>query len=172
MADRKGRKMRHTSARAILATVSTLLIVGAPQTARAVTHDRGTFDDGFQHSVDTETCAVYGFDLDVIEHEFGMFVFTSDDEGNFLRGSAHVRYDAWISANGETLVESDVWNATFQPDGSKSVRGLTVHIAGPGGGIVQPDAGRLVYDQDGNLVRVNGPHPQLSGESFCPALVV
>jgi hypothetical protein len=84
----------------------------------------------------------------------------------------HVRYDAWISANGKTLVERDVWNATFQPDGSKSVRGLTVHIAGPGGGIAQYDAGQLVYDQHGNLVRVDGPHPQLSGESFCPALVV
>ncbi len=163
--------MRQTSSRVIVATLSTLLVVGAPQSARAVTHDGGSFDDGAQRSVDTETCAAYGFDLDVIEHEFGMFSFTFDGESNFLRGSAHVRYDAWISANGNTLIERDVWNATFQSDGSKSVRGLTVHIAGPGGGIVQHDAGRLVYDQDGNLVRVDGPHPQLNGESFCPALI-
>lgn len=163
--------MRKTSARAILAAASTLLIIGVAQPARAVAHDRGTFDGGYEGSLDTETCAAYGFDLDVIEHEFGMFVFTFDDEGNFLRGSAHVRYDAWISANGKTLVERDVWNASFESDGSKSVRGSTVHIAGPSGGIVQHDTGRLIYDHAGDLVRVDGPHPQLSGESFCPALI-
>jgi long-chain acyl-CoA synthetase len=41
----------------------------------------------------------------------------------------------------------------------------------PDGGIVLLDAGQLVFDADGNLVRAPGRHPQFFGATFCDALM-
>ena len=49
------------------------------------------------------------------------------------------------------------------------MRALIVQIQGRGG-IVQLDAGQKVYNADGDVLYTHGPHPQLSGETFCPAL--
>ena len=91
-----------------------------------------------------------------------------DDQGNFVKAIVHNNYDATITANGKTIRERDTWTSIFYPDGSRDA-GLTVHIQGPGG-IVQLDAGQIVRDADGNVLYTYGPHPQLSGETFCPAL--
>jgi hypothetical protein len=129
----------------------------------------GTFD--FTNTfVDTEVCAAapWSFDVNATEHEYGFFNIWLDANGNFVKAVAHVNYDATISANGKTIVERDTWQEVYFPDGSFKA-GLTVHIQGPGG-IVVRDAGRIVQDADGNFVYVNGPHEQLSGVSFCPAI--
>jgi hypothetical protein len=76
---------------------------------------------------------------------------------------------ATIIANGKTIQERDTWSDFLYPDGSRTV-GNTVHFQGPGG-IVQHDAGQLVFDTDGNVVAIHGPHPQFLGETFCPALM-
>lgn len=91
-----------------------------------------------------------------------------DSEGNFVEAIVHNNYDATITANGKTITERDTWTSFFYPDGSRDV-GLTVHIQGPGG-IVVRDAGQIVRDSDGNVLYTRGPHEQLSGVSFCPAL--
>lgn len=65
--------------------------------------------------------------------------------------------------------ERDTWTATFYADGTSRDVGLTVHIQGPGG-IVVRDAGQIVYNADGSLNFIRGPHEQFSGVSFCPAL--
>ena len=54
-------------------------------------------------------------------------------------------------------------------DGTRDA-GLTVQIEGPGG-IVRLDAGQMSTTPDGDVLYTHGPHPQLSGETFCPALV-
>jgi hypothetical protein len=76
---------------------------------------------------------------------------------------------AIISANGHTIYESDRWQEYFYPDGSRAV-GLTVHIKGPGG-IVQLDAGQIVFNADGTVAYIRGPHPQFEGQTFCSALL-
>jgi hypothetical protein len=81
----------------------------------------------------------------------------------------HSKYVAIITANGKTIHERDSWTTVFYPDGTSRDTGLTVHIQGPGG-IVMRDAGQIVYNADGTVAYVHGPHPQLSGETFCPAL--
>ena len=48
--------------------------------------------------------------------------------------------------------------------------GLTVHIKGPGG-IVQLDAGEIVFNEDGTVSYIHGPHPQFEGQTFCFALL-
>jgi len=49
-------------------------------------------------------------------------------------------------------------------------RVIEAHIQGATG-IVLLDAGRLMVDAEGNLVRVSGPHPQHFGDKFCNALL-
>jgi hypothetical protein len=87
-----------------------------------------------------------------------------------VKAMVHINYDATISANGRTLVERDTFTRTFYADGTMRDTGSTVHIQGPGG-VVMRDAGQIVYSDSNETVSyVHGPHPQLSGESFCQAL--
>jgi hypothetical protein len=136
----------------------------------AVTPEMGTFDNGYISFVDTEVCAPdpWGFDVNVTEHEYGSFQVFFDGAGNVNRVLVHLNYDAWISANGNTIVERDTWTFIATPDSARNV-GLTVHIQGADG-IAQLDAGQVVFDVDGNVDYVRGPHPQALGETFCAAL--
>ena len=143
----------------------------APAGASAATPDMGTFDNGYNSFVDTEVCAAapFGFDVNATEHEYGTFQVFYDQDGDFTRLLVHLNYDAWISANGKTIVERDTWTFIATPDSSRSV-GLTVQIKGVDG-MVQLDAGQIVFDANGDIAYVRGPHPQALGENFCPALV-
>jgi hypothetical protein len=137
--------------------------------AAAVPPDRGTFSshDVF---VDSEVCAPEGFSVNVIEDEINAFQVHFDRSGDEAFLAVHVSYRAVISANGRALVERDRWTDTFYPDGSSRSVGLTVHVQGPHG-IVQRDAGQLVFGPDGSVVAIHGPHPQFEGQSWCFALV-
>jgi hypothetical protein len=136
----------------------------------AAVPDMGTFDNGYNSFVDTEVCASdpWGFDVNATEHEYGSFQVFFDGSGNVTRVLVHLNYDAWISANGKTIVERDTWTFIGTPGTARDV-GLTVQIKGVDG-MVQLDAGQLVFDEDGNIEYVRGPHPQALGEVFCPAL--
>jgi hypothetical protein len=131
---------------------------------------RGSFDSSYNSFVDTEVCAAapWGFDVNATEHEYGFYELWLDANGDFDRAIVHLNYDAWISANGNTIVERDTWTLFVDERGTYDV-GLTVHIQGPGG-IVVRDAGQIVRDADGNLLWTRGPHEQLFDVSFCPAL--
>ena len=156
-------------------TLLTILVsffaLAFPGVARATPPENGTFDNGFNSFVDTEVCAAapWQFDVNATEHEYGHFTVFFDQEGNFVKAIVQINYDATISANGITLVERDTWTSIDYADGTFRAVGLTVHIQGPGG-IVVRDAGQVVYNADGSLNFVRGPHEQLSGVSFCPAL--
>jgi hypothetical protein len=144
--------------------------VPATTLAARTTVIRGSFDNGYESFVDTEVCAAapWGFDVNATEHEFGFYEIWVDANGDFVRAIVHLNYDAWISANGNTIVERDTWTLFVGQNGTYDV-GLTVHIQGPGG-IVVRDAGQIARDADGNLRYVRGPHEQLFDVSFCPAL--
>lgn len=151
-----------------LVVVATLLPTAS---ASAAVPDMGSFDNGFNSFVDTEVCAAdpWGFDVNATEHEYGSFQVFFDGSGDVTRVLVHFNYDAWISANGKTIVERDTWTFIATPDSNRSV-GLTVQIKGADG-MVQLDAGMLVFDENGDVAYVRGPHPQALGETFCPALV-
>jgi len=82
-----------------------------------------------------------------------------DRVGDVAFLAVHVSYRAVISANGRTIVERDRWTDTFYPGGGSRSVGLTVHGQGPHG-IVQRDAGQLVFGSDGSVVAIHGPHPR------------
>jgi hypothetical protein len=137
--------------------------------ASATAPGGGTFDttDSF---TDTEVCADFGFDVFVPgEHEYGFFKVFTNRDGDVVKVQVHTNYDATITANGKTIYERDTWTDFFYPDGSR-MAGNSVHIQGVGG-MVQHDAGQVVFDGDGNVVAIHGPHPQFEGETFCPALL-
>ena len=163
-----GTRSRFAAVAGVSAMFAALAIVPVADAAKP---SRGTFDttDSF---VDTEVCAAapWGFDVFVpVEHEYGFFDVFFDRHGDVTKVRVHTNYDATITANGKTIHERDTWTTFFYPDGTSRDAGLTVHIQGPGG-IVMRDAGQIGYDADGNVVYTHGPHPQLNGESFCPAL--
>jgi hypothetical protein len=155
--------------RVILLTIALILcplVTAAP--AEAVPPDRGSFSFS-QVGVDPAgtTCA---FPVHFSQTEYGFFLVFFDQNGDFDRAVVHINYDATISANGHTLIERDTFTRTINADGTMRDAGLTVHIQGPGG-VVLRDAGLIVYsDTEETVAYVRGPHPQLSGESFCPAL--
>jgi hypothetical protein len=145
-------------------------LLATPMTVAAAAPEQGSFDFGYESFVDTEVCAPapWGFDVNATEHEYGRYQVFFNKAGDVTRINVYFNYDATISANGKTIYERDTWQLFLYPDGSREA-GLTVHIQGVGG-IVQLDGGQLVFDADGNLVAMHGPHPQFLGEVFCPAL--
>jgi hypothetical protein len=147
--------------------VAVMSVVAFSPAAGATSPESGTFNftDAF---TDPDVCASSGFVVSVVQHEYGFYNVFFNRAGDFVEAIVHQNYDATISANGKTIRERDTWNIFFYPDGSREA-GLTVHIQGPGG-IVQLDAGQIVRDANGDVVYTHGPHPQLNGESFCPAL--
>jgi hypothetical protein len=93
-----------------------------------------------------------------------------DRSGEVARVSVHTDYRAVITANGHTIVERDKWMDVFNADGTARTVGDTVHIQGPAG-MVQHDAGQIVFNSDGSVAAIHGPHPQFEGQTFCFALL-
>ena len=143
------------------------LVTAAP--ALASPPARGTFSS-HEVFVDSEVCAPEGFSVHVVQDEVNTFLATFDRSGGVAFVAVHTDYRAVITANGHTIVERDKWMDTFYPDGTSRTVGDTVHIQGPAE-MVQHDAGQLVFDADGNVVAIHGPHPQFEGQTFCFALL-
>ena len=144
-------------------------VVIAPAPASASPPESGSFSS-HEVFVDTEVCAPEGFSVDVVEDEVSTFRAFFDRTGAVAFVMVHVDYRAVITANGTTIVERDTWTDTFYPDGTARTAGDTVHIEGPGPGLVQHDAGEITFDSDGNVTAIHGPHPQFEGQTFCFAL--
>jgi hypothetical protein len=144
--------------------------VSAPAVASAAPPDHGTFTE-HEVFVDSDVCAPEGFSVDVVHDEVSTFRVFFDRSGEVARVSVHVDYRDVITANGHTIVERDTWKDTFYPDGSARTVGNTVHIQGQGPGLVQHDAGQIVFGADGSVQATHGPHPQFEGQTFCFALL-
>lgn len=163
--------MKHLIPSSLLgAVLATALLL--PGTASASKPFKSSFDNGFETFVDPDVCAAapWGFDVNVVQHEYGFFDVFFNQDGSDAKAVVHQNYDATISANGKTIVERDTWETTFYPDGTSRFTGSSVHIQGPSG-IVVKDAGQVVFNEDGTVNYAHGPHEQLiDNVSFCPAL--
>jgi len=117
---------------------------------------------------DTTTC---GFPIAVnVQDSFVGRTFF-DAQGNIQSVTIHQNIVGTESANGTTLSESDhfVEFLNFSTSVAKEV-GLSFHIQD--GGVVVRDAGYVVFNPDGSIAVVHGPHPILEGDTaaFCAAL--
>lgn len=98
-----------------------------------------------------------------------------DQAGNPVRVQVHVHYDGTLtnSETGLTLRDPSRLTITVDlQDGSVTETGLFYGITVPGEGIAVLDAGRIVFDADGNVLFVGGPHQFLEGGEalICAAL--
>jgi len=154
----------------VLAAVGVATVALVPTVASASIPQSGTFSS-HEVFVDSDVCAPEGFSVDVVQDETDNFRVFFDQTGAVAFVAVHVDYRAVISANGHTIVERDKWTDTFYPDGTARTVGDTVHIQGPGAGLVQHDAGQILFNADGSVAAIRGPHPQFEGQTFCFALL-
>jgi hypothetical protein len=154
----------------VTAAAGTAALVMFPGAAVASPPDTGSFSS---HTVfqDTDVCAPEGFTVDVIQDENTNYRVFFDQAGEVAFVEVHVDYRAVISANDHTIVERDKWTDFYYADGTAKTVGDTVHIQGPGAGLVQHDAGRIIFNPDGSVAGISGPHPQFEGQTFCFALL-
>jgi len=93
-----------------------------------------------------------------------------DAQGNFQHVIVEENAVGTDSANGITLRETDHFVDFIDSIGNDKQVGLPIHIQG--GGIVIRDAGYLLFNPDGSVAVIHGPHPQLEGDTaaLCAAL--
>jgi hypothetical protein len=74
--------------------------------------------------------------------------------------------------SGKSIVESDHVHNSIYPNAGFVIIGLNFHFSYPGGGLVLIDAGRLVANEEGDLVFEAGHHAIEDGDvsALCSAL--
>jgi len=120
--------------------------------------------------LDPDYCAADGLVLTVHQVESGDFVVFLNVDGSLNHAILHHDVEFSISANGHTLNERDRYESFFAADGSERRVGDSAHILGDHG-IVLHDSGQVVFNADGSIAYIHGPHPQLQGATFCSALL-
>jgi hypothetical protein len=116
---------------------------------------------------DTTTCSfpiALNFHVNVVGRMF------FDAQGHVQRIIVEQNAVGTDSANGITLRESDHVVDFINSVGSTKEVGLPIHIQG--GGIVIRDAGYILFNPDGSVAVIHGPHPFLEGDTagYCAAL--
>jgi len=144
------------------------------------------FDEG-QFSDDFVIPALFGpCDFDVRIQEEGSFKVTVffDKDGETRQAKIHTNGTTLWGLPGEDAVVTDRWvNNTFlelAPGSDEDTPPLGVTVvgnpwnahAGAGGALVN-DSGRIVFDENDDVVSVSGPHEAFFGEfdDFCAAIL-
>jgi len=145
------------------AVLLALVPVTAAQAATPV-YSRITFTDSF---TDTTTC---GFPIALNFQVTQVSTVFFDAQGNPQRAIVETNAVGTNSANGITLRESDHTVDFFNAAGYDKETGLPIHIQD--GGVVIRDAGYVLFNPDGSVAVIHGPHPFLEGDTagYCAAL--
>lgn len=158
------RSLRRVISVAIAALACSLALV--PVTAaQAATPIHFTFTDS-----GSDTDASCGFPITFTFQANGVGTAFFDAHGNFQRAIVETNVVATNSANGITLRETDHFVDFYNSNGYVKETGLPIHILD--GGVVIRDAGYLLFNPDGSVAVMHGPHPQLQGDiaALCAAL--
>jgi hypothetical protein len=155
---------------AVLAGLATVGLAGvnAPF-AFAATPTFQQFQGSFTE-VDTQTC---GFPITVNENFAADVQFFYDEQGNLIRSLNHIQLRGTDSANGVSLLETADFTHTYDfTTGVNGDLGVISHVIVPSGGTVLIDAGRVLSDDQGNVLFAAGKHQVLSGDisAYCAAL--
>ena len=108
--------------------------------------------------VDPFVSGVCGFDVEILNE--GRVRITEFSDGT-RQLSVHETF--YWTANGNSLAEYDNRTVVFGTDDSISVYGTVFNIEIPGFGVALKEAGTVVFDRDGNIVRMSGLHQVLDG---------
>jgi hypothetical protein len=99
--------------------------------------------------------------------------FFHDQQGNLIRSLAHIQLRGTDSANGVSLPDTADFTHTYDfTTGINGDLGVITHVIVPNGGTVLINAGRVLSDDQGNLLFVAGNHQAISGDisAYCAAL--
>ena len=90
----------------------------------------------------------------------------------FPDGSATLQVNrTFVSEDPRLPIEKGAGTTFIAPDGTRTVVGKPIHLIGPGGGVRILDAGRIVLDESGDVLSVDGPHPSYGAALapyYCP----
>ncbi len=168
--------MRKLMALGLLSALAALATITGPLTGPAFAGSAkqpviGAFPiDGT--TVDPGVSATCGFTVTETVTGTGHYEVFFDSTGTPIRAQVHENLTGVFTANGLAV---DVAGATLMIldlNGGETDAGVNIRVSLPGGGILYIDRGRLVFDDNGNLVSEAGPHPSLSGDvaGLCAAL--
>jgi hypothetical protein len=141
--------------------------------ASAANPERETFhDEGTEFIAD---CGKFDVLTDFVVDGHSTTFFDSAGNPDYAR--VHFQFNDFFynSKTGEGFAETEAGNDLFDlPSGNVVTSvGLSYRVTVPGEGQVLLDAGRLVYDETGEVVFVAGPHQVLLNEDkakLCAAL--
>lgn len=143
------------------------LVVGLAVVAQAaaVPPEKIVIEDIHIEQVDSTSC-----DFPFLEVFDGRVTITTffDNEGNPIRIQFHLPFHGTLTneATGESVSADQVLQLTVDlEEGTESDVGLRFRVIFPGLGIALLDAGKVVFDADGNVVFEAGPH-QIVNEDF------
>lgn len=97
-----------------------------------------------------------------------------DEEANPTRVTFHLPFHGTLTneATGESVSADQVLQETVDLDeGTDTFVGLRFRVTFPGLGVVLLDAGKIVFDADGNVTFEAGPHQVFNEDftAFCAA---
>jgi hypothetical protein len=123
-------------------------------------------------NVDPGVSATCGFRVTETDTGIGRYEVFFDSAGTPVRAQVEENYTGFFSANGLTVNTAGATLSILDLNGGETDAGINIRVSLPGGGILYIDRGRLVFDDNGNLVSEAGPHPSLSGDidGLCAAL--
>lgn len=136
----------------------------AAQAAATPFHFKFTSPDSFTD----DSC---GFPVDVNVQDSGVVTVFFDAQGNPQSATVETNTVGTNSANGITLRVTGHYVDFFNfSTGYDKETGLPIHVQD--GGVVIRDAGYLLFNPDGSVAVIHGPHPQLEGDiaGYCAAL--
>ena len=95
-----------------------------------------------------------------------------DQNGNHVRTVAHVKFEGTITVprTGETVAQRGSQRLEFLPDGTFEFSGVAFNVHVPGQGVILLEAGRLILDGDGNVVKQSAKTSVDLAAKVCGAL--
>jgi hypothetical protein len=160
---------------AIIASAALVMMTGSlmgPAFADSVKQPAiGSFQST-ESFIDPGASAACGFPVTDTETDTGHFEVFFDNTGTPVRAQVEETLTGVFTANGLAVDIAGASLSIFDLNGGVTDAGINIRVSLPGGGILYIDRGRLVFDDNGNLVSEAGPHPSLHGDfdGLCAAL--
>jgi hypothetical protein len=115
--------------------------------------------------VDPFVSSLCGFDVEIFDE--GRVRITEFSDGS--RKVENQRTFYW-TANGKSVAEHASYSYDVSLDETTVYHGTAFNLVVPGAGPVLKEAGLVVFDRDGNILRMDGLHQVLDGTDNLPAL--
>jgi hypothetical protein len=145
-----------------LVTTALVLLPAAPSVAIRPDIERASYVDRFQDDFIHDLCGIETWTT--VTERWSSKTFADGSE------TFHV-VRTFVPDDPRIPIEKGAATSFFAADGSRTVVGTPIHLKRRDEGTFLIDAGRALFDAEGNLISVHGPHPSLDAdlaEYYCP----